>query len=300
MPRSSETPWRRRGTTPCWSTHTNFEADQDDKWSRLASENWDAPLVVTTNVQLYESLFHNRPGRCRKLHRIARSVIILDEAQVVPVDLLEPTLIALRELVRNYGCTVVLCTATQPAVISREGFEIGVPKPTEIVPDVPSLFSELRRTMIEPVRRIDDASLTGELASEEHVLCIVHRKRQARDLFANLIDRVDEADEGCFHLTTFMCAEHRTQVIHRIRKRLEDELPCRVISTSLIEAGVDVDFPVVYRALAGLDSIAQAAGRCNREGRRMIGRVVLFEPGSRATVVCPRVDPRRASGDTRA
>lgn len=258
--------------------HINFEAEEEDRWSRLASENWDAPLVVTTNVQLYESLFHNRPGRCRKLHQIARSVIILDEAQSLPVDLLEPTLMALRELVRNYRCTVVLCTATQPAVIVRDGFPIGVPRPTEIVPDVRGLFSGLDRTTITSVGTIDDASLASELAAEDQALCIVHSRRQARELFNALVDRLDDADAGCFHLSTLMCAEHRTEVIVRIRNRLKKGLPCRVVSTSLIEAGVDVDFPVVYRAIAGLDSIAQAAGRCNREGRCRSGRVIVFEP----------------------
>ncbi|MCC7390697.1 MAG: CRISPR-associated endonuclease Cas3'' [Phycisphaerales bacterium] len=264
--------------------HSSFEAlDEEDRWARLAAENWDSPLVVTTTVQLYESLFHNKPSRCRKLHNIANSVIVLDEAQAIPVNLLSPTLAALRELVRAYGCTVLLCTATQPALTRREGFHIGLPKPREIVPDVPALFDAMRRTRVEPVRSLGDEELAGELAEQRQVLCIVHTKRQARAVFESMCDRLGEpsdvplTERECFHLTTNMCAAHRLFVIRLIRRRLGRGLPCRVVSTSLIEAGVDVDFPVVYRAVAGLDSIAQAAGRCNREGKLPCGRVVVFE-----------------------
>jgi len=266
--------------------HWNAEpSDEEGRWSRFATENWEAPLVVTTNVQFFESLFHNKPSRCRKLHSIVRSVIVLDEAQAIPVGLLEPTLAALSELVRNYSCTVVLCTATQPALTRRDGFEIGLPPPREIVPDVPALFQTLRRVEIEPPRSLDNDSLASELAAQRQALCIVHTKSQAREVFELLRDHIGEpADSAlarlsCLHLTTDMCAAHRLLVIRLVRRRLRLGLPCRVVSTSLIEAGVDVDFPVVYRAMAGLDSIAQAAGRCNREGRlARHGRVVLFTP----------------------
>ncbi len=276
------------GENPVLEHHSTFEPRQEDKWSRLASENWDHPLIVTTTVQLYESLFANKPSRCRKLHRIAKSVIILDEAQSIPVTLLEPTLTALHELVRNYGCTIVLCTATQPAVVHREDFPIGLPEPTEIMPDVAGLFDALKRVTIEPIRPIDDEALADELAAEPQVLAIVYTKPQTLNLFDRVCDLVDEpsrksnsialSERTCFHLTTNMCAQHRSDVLKVIRKRLDDRNECRVISTSLIEAGVDIDFPVVYRALAGLDSIAQAAGRCNREGSLEHGRVVVYKP----------------------
>lgn len=260
--------------------HSNFEPDREDTWSRLASENWDAPLIVTTTVQLYESLFANRPSKCRKLHNLARSVIILDEAQSIPLDLLRPTLAALQELVRNYGCTVVLCTATQPAITERPGFAIGLTGVTEIVDDVQSLFASLQRTTIERPRPLDSDELVDELASLPSVLCIVSTKRESRSIFKRLRSRLDEdADHStCFHLSTDMCPRHRADTLDVIRARLKDKLPCHVISTNLIEAGVDIDFPVVYRAMAGLDSIAQAAGRCNREDKLpQLGRVVLFE-----------------------
>ncbi len=267
--------------------HSNFEPERDDHWSRLASENWDASIVVTTTVQLYESLFASKPGRCRKLHRLARSVIILDEAQSIPVRLLRPTLAALHELVRNYGCSVVLCTATQPAVGRRAGFHIGLPLEDnrEIVPDVAGLFAGLKRVEIEPVRDIGDQQLAAELAACESALCIVHTRAASREVFSMLCALCAEEDDrpltrrSCLHLSTDMCPEHRSLVLRLIRRRLRRGLPCRVVSTSLIEAGVDVDFPVVYRAIAGLDSIAQAAGRCNREGRLSAsGRVVVFRP----------------------
>lgn len=267
--------------------HSNFEPRKEDRWSRLASENWDAPIVVTTTVQLYESLFASRTSRCRKLHRLARSVIVLDEVQSIPVRLLRPTLAALHELVRNYGCSVVLCTATQPAVGMREDFPIGLPldRDREIVPDVSRVFAALKRVSVEPMRDIPDEQLAGELAGQRQVLCIVHTRQQCRELFQRMSELAGEdgdrplCDRSCLHLSTDMCPEHRSFVIRLIRRRLRLRLPCRVVSTSLIEAGVDVDFPVVYRALAGLDSIAQAAGRCNREGRMdQPGRVVVFKP----------------------
>lgn len=269
-------------------SNTPFEAAQtENQWSRLAAENWDAPVIVTTTVQLYESLFANTPSRCRKLHRIANSVIVLDEAQSIPVRLLRPTLAALQELVRNYGCSVVLCTATQPAVNLRDGFPIGLPlgPDREIIPDVPGLFTAMSRVRVEPPRTIPDEELAQELAGLPGVLCIVHTRRQCRELFLRMSAQVGEeqdlplAARCCLHLSTDMCPEHRSFVIRLIRRRLKHGLPCRVVSTSLIEAGVDVDFPVVYRAVAGLDSIAQAAGRCNREGKLPVpGRVVVFRP----------------------
>ncbi len=273
--------------------HSNFERSMDTKqptdieenyWDSLASENWDAPLIVTTNVQLFESLFANRSSRCRKLHRIANSVIILDEVQTLPVNLLRPTLAMLDELCRNYGCSVVLCSATQPAVTLREGFSIGLQDVREIIDDAPAMFSAMKRVAVERVGDIDDDTLALRLAKHDQVLCIVNTKQHAADLFRLL---TKEIRAGVFHLSTNMCARHRVAILRQVRSNLDDGVPCRVISTQLIEAGVDIDFPVVYRAMTGVDSIAQAAGRCNREGRESLGKVYVFD-----TNVDPRGDLR--------
>ena len=244
-----------------------------DRWRGLTAENWNAPVVVTTNVQFFESLFSNKPSRCRKVHNIARSVIVLDEAQAIPTEYLEPCLWALRELVEHYGCSVVLCTATQPAV-DDESLRTRLPDVREIIADPAKLYADLRRTEVTFAGRLTNAALAGRLDDLAQALCIVGTKAQARAVFDLLHER-----EGAFHLSTNMYPEHRRRVLDAIRRRLRENQPCRVISTSLIEAGVDVDFPVVYRAMAGLDSIAQAAGRCNREGRLDgMGRVVVYEP----------------------
>ena len=230
---------------------------------RLASENWDAPIVVTTAVQFFESLFADRSSRCRKLHNIAGSVIILDEAQMLPLNLLLPIMQAIKELAQNYRCSVVMCTATQPAVQAENGFYRGFENVREIAPKPTALFDKLRRTTVQHIGSQTDADLLAKLAEHLQMLVIVNNRRHARSLY-------DQAKhlEGTFHLTTLMCAKHRSQKLDEIRGRLKNGEPCRVIATSLIEAGVDVDFPLVMRAEAGLDSVAQAAGRCNREGKR--------------------------------
>ena len=230
---------------------------------RLASENWDAPIVVTTAVQFFESLFADRSSRCRKLHNIAGSVIILDEAQMLPLNLLLPIMQAIKELAQNYRCSVVMCTATQPAVQAENGFYRGFENVREIAPKPTALFDKLRRTSVQHIGTQTDADLLAKLGEHPQMLVIVNNRRHARSLY-------DQAKylEGTFHLTTLMCAKHRSQKLDEIRGRLKNGKPCRVIATSLIEAGVDVDFPLVMRAEAGLDSVAQAAGRCNREGKR--------------------------------
>jgi CRISPR-associated endonuclease/helicase Cas3 len=260
--------------------HSNLDPQRTSTRHKLATENWDAPLIVTTNVQLYESLFAADTNRCRKLHRLARSVIILDEAQTMPVDLLAPTLAALKELVAHYGCTVVLCTATQPALeYDSKAFPVGLPKPGPIIRDEHRLFSALKRTRIERLGRLSDRDLATRLLSERQVLCIVNTRPHAAKLYDLLGS--DRHTGDCFHLSTSMCAQHRREVLAIIRRRLAGGQPCRVISTQLIEAGVDIDLPVVYRAVAGFDSIAQAAGRCNREGRLAeLGRVYVFDAES--------------------
>ena len=248
--------------------HCNFkERDEPEEaaYNRrrgLAAENWDTPVVVTTNVQFFESLFSNKTSRCRKLHNIARSVIVLDEAQAIPTEYLEPCLAALRELVDHYGCSVVLCTATQPALDDKSNLRTALPKIQELVDNPAKLYEELCRTDVSFIGRITDDELAGRLEEEQQVLCIVSTKPQAKALFERL-----QKEEGVFHLSTNMYPQHRRRVLDSIRKRLKEKKSCRVVSTSLVEAGVDLDFPVVYRAMAGLDSIAQAAGRCNREGK---------------------------------
>lgn len=240
----------------------------------LAVENWDAPVVVTTNVQFFESLFSNKPSRCRKLHNIARSVIVLDEAQAIPTEYLEPCLAALQELVEHYGCSVVLCTATQPALDDKSNLRMALPEINEIVDAPDRLYSALRRTEVRFVGRKTDNELAALLGKEEQVLCIVSTKPHARKLYELL-----PVEKGIFHLSTNMYPQHRRRVLNDIKGRLEKNKSCKVISTSLVEAGVDLDFPVVYRAMAGLDSIAQAAGRCNREGKmKGLGKVYVFEP----------------------
>lgn len=237
---------------------------------RLAMEDWAAPVVVTTNVQLFESLFAARTSRVRKLHNIAGSIIVLDEAQTIPRHLLMPSIRMIDALTRHWGCTIVLCTATQPAL-----GKTGKPEPVhwldlegrELAPDPPDLARHLRRTTLHRAGPMDDAALVEALRSAPQGLVIVNSRKHALALF-----RAAQAAglEGLVHLTTRRCAADRQGALSKVRRRLDpdDPKPCRVIATSLIEAGVDVDFPAVWRAEAGLDQIVQAAGRCNREGRR--------------------------------
>ena len=248
---------------------------QSKEKRRLAMENWDAPIVVTTAVQFFESLFADRPARCRKLHNIASSVVILDEAQTLPLHLLRPCVALLDELALNYRASLVLCTATQPALLKSQGFRDGLENVRELAPVPRELYRKLRRVTVRHVGRLDDSVLVEHLLERKQVLCIVNNRRHARHLFEAIADA-----PGSYHLTTLMYARHRSRVLDEIRARLLAGLPCRLVCTSLIEAGVDIDFPTVLRAEAGLDSIAQAAGRCNREGRRPIGasEVLVFEP----------------------
>ncbi len=240
---------------------------------RLAMENWDFPIIVTTAVQFFESLFADRPSRCRKLHNIAGSVIILDEAQTLPLKLLRPCMTVIDELALNYRCSPVLCTATQPALQAPQ-FKGGLQGVRELAPNPPQLFQQLARVQIRQVGILSDEALQQQMAAREQVLCIVNNRRHARALYESIAGL-----EGARHLTTLMCARHRSEVRAEVRQRLRDGLPCRLVATSLIEAGVDVDFPCVLRAEAGLDSIAQAAGRCNREGKRALeaSEVLVFQ-----------------------
>jgi CRISPR-associated endonuclease/helicase Cas3 len=257
--------------------------------SRLACENWDAPLVVTTNVQLFESLFAARTSRCRKLHNIAGSVIVLDEAQLLPPEFLQPVLDTLNLLVSHYGCTLLLCTATQPVLTDAKRFDPrqnlrGLPTPVPLIDDEAGLYRSLDRVRFEWPADLQQtlplADLAGRMAAHDCVLVIVNTRKDAAEFVAAL----DAAGAGTtLHLSAAMCGQHRADTINEIRERLgarragTDTRPLRVVSTQLVEAGVDIDFPVVYRALAGLDSLAQAAGRCNREGQLADrGRLVVF------------------------
>lgn len=277
---------------------------QENIASRLACENWDVPLVVTTNVQLFESMFAARTSRCRKLHNLANSVIILDEAQQLPPQFLQPILDALNLLVAHYGATVVLCTATQPVLQSTWRFDAknnlrGLTDPTPIVDNTAALFDQLKRVELHlPAvwdERLPLSQLAQDIAAQDCALAIVDRKADARDLHALL-------SEDAIHLSTFMCGAHRSDAIAQIKQRLAarrhgaDMRPLHVVSTQLVEAGVDLDFPVVYRAVAGLDSIAQAAGRCNREGLIERGQVFVFVPPKEA----PAGHLRKAAQATRS
>ena len=249
--------------------HSNFDPAKETQTSRLASENWDAPVIVTTTVQFFESLHACKSSRCRKLHNIADSVVILDEVQLLPTTLLKPCSEALRQLAERYGTTIVLSTATQPGLPGLDGVR-------EMIPPALNLYARLRRTRCEfpddMSRRRTWEEIADELASFRQVLCVVNTRRDCRDLF-------DRMPQGTIHLSASMCGEHRSRVIAHIKERLARGEDIRVVSTQLVEAGVDIDFPVVYRAFTGLSSIAQSAGRCNREGRLDgLGRVVVFMP----------------------
>lgn len=269
--------------------HSNLEVgeNQETAKTRLATENWDAPLIVTTNVQLFESLFAAKTSRCRKIHNIADSVIILDEAQQIPREFQKPITDMMRVLARDYGVTFVLCTATQPELgkevdsFGRTLLE-GLPDIHEIVVDKTALAEKLRRVNIKlPFKDAPKQNwqqIADEIAERDCVLAVVNTRKHARKLFAAL-----PSDGIKLHLSANMCPVHRAEVVALIRRYLrfyrngELNKPLWVVSTQLIEAGVDLDFPVVYRAMAGLDSIAQAAGRCNREGKLPgLGEVVVF------------------------
>jgi CRISPR-associated endonuclease/helicase Cas3 len=258
--------------------HSSIDETRHNSWEqrdklRLAMEDWAAPVVVTTNVQFFESLFANRPSHCRKLHNLAKSVIILDEAQTLPLTLLRPCLAALDELAKHYGATIILCTATQPALDKSEFKHGGLAlKGRELAPDPTVLARRLKRVQISTGHTLDDDQLVAALMAHEQALVIVNSRKHALCLY----QMAKQAGlRGIIHLTTRQHACHRRHILAEVRQTLKDEKPCRLIATSLIEAGVDVDFPRVWRAEAGLDQIAQAAGRCNREGKRSVEESVV-------------------------
>lgn len=275
---------------------------------RRQAENWEAPLVLTTSVQLLESLHANRPGPCRKLHRLAGAVVLFDEVQTLPSQLAVGTLATLSHLAQRFGASVVFSTATQPAFHHLDGSvrrwsTVGW-RPKPLVPAELGLFGRLDRVEVEArlgdwsaASRLPWTQLAEELSGERQALCIVNLKRHAREL-AGLLKA--EGVEGLFHLSTAMCPAHRQVVLDRVRLRLQEKRPCRLISTQCVEAGVDVDFPVVYRAFAPLDAIAQAAGRCNRNGTlEERGRLVVFLADEPEKSAYPSRDYLRAADVTR-
>ena len=259
--------------------HAQAEAPESDdleaeeQHRALASENWDAPVIVTTAVQFFESLYANRASRCRKLHNIANSVIVFDEAQMIPIAHLLPCVAAIGTLVSGFHCSVVLCTATQPFITDLLAQYAPHYQVREICSKGEALFQQLKKVKYAFTGKKTIAALKEELAKQKQVLCIVNTRKTAKELYDAL------PQEGTFHLSTLMCPVHRHRTLQTIRERLRKKEVCRVVSTSLVEAGADLDFPRVFRELAGLDSVLQPAGRCNREGKRPVSEshVVVFE-----------------------
>ena len=273
----------------------SIDDDEDLRRLRRVTRNWDAPVIVTTAVQFFESLFAARKRRCAKLHNLSRAVIVIDEAQTMPRKLLRPCLAAITELTRSYGATVVLSTATQPVLTRKAGLTVdeALESVRELAPEPKRLYAALRRTRVTDVGPMNDAALADRIARAPQVLAIVNNRRHARSLY----DAVSGLPGAC-HLSTAMTPQHRRHVLAGVRARLNDRLPVRLISTSLVEAGVDVDFPLVLRAAAGIDSIAQAAGRCNREGRLdRLGEVVVFTPTSEGAAPPEEVAQMAAIGE---
>lgn len=257
--------------------HCNVEYKETEELNpmQLAIENWDKPIVVTTNVQFFESLFGNKSSKCRKLHNIANSVVILDEAQMIPMDYMIPCISAMQELTNNYGTSIVLCTATQPALDTYfdKNNEIQ-----ELCPRKENQFQFFERVSYERLGSIQKETLLGRLKEESTTLCIVNTKKLAQDLYKEM------KGDGVYHLSTSMYPSHRKRILQQIRTRLNEinngeKKRCILISTSLVEAGVDLDFEHVYRQIAGIDSMIQAAGRCNREGKRAknTSKVYIFD-----------------------
>lgn len=266
LPHYSEAPYQLKDES---------DMDETDLKRVLAAENWNTPIVVTTAVQFFESLYSNKTSRCRKLHNIANSVIVFDEAQTLPVPYLRPCIRAITELVERYGSTAVLCTATQPELqpLFDESFNSGSVQIPEISPFTNDDRDSFRRVTIKRIGDVALDALADQLGNHEQVLCVVNTRKKAQYLY----DRLAQDDaEGSFCLTTLQCAADRQRLLSGIRNRLDGGKTCRVVSTSLIEAGVDIDFPTAYREETGLDSIIQTAGRCNREGHHSASESMVY------------------------
>lgn len=249
--------------------HSNIDYTTSEELlpMQLASENWDKPVIVTTNVQFFESLFANKSSKCRKLHNIANSVIIFDEAQMFPIAHLKPCLLMLEELMANYRSSIILCTATQPAFTDLFQREWNI---TELCPRIEEQFDFFRRAQFEDIGAIAENDMINYLQGEHQVLCILNTRKRAQSLYRQI------AGDGVFHLSTTMYPKHRRKVLEQVRSRLKKNERCILISTSLVEAGVDLDFKTVYRQIAGVDSMIQAAGRCNRNGDRPLQESYVY------------------------
>ncbi len=261
--------------------HSNIDADEETDRNRQACENWDAPVIVTTSVQLFETLYADDKRRCRKLHRLDRSIIFLDEVQTFPEHLLRPIHSALDLLTRQFGASVVHSTATQPRLMLLSKKDQASPETArEVVPDYarhfPVIANRFRMEVLGDVNTpVPLAELAVEVGKHDRILAIVHRRQEAEELARAL-------GSECLHLSARMCAEHRSSVLAEVRRRLERDERCQLVATQLVEAGVDLDFPVVFRALAGLETLAQAAGRCNREMKLAApGRFLVFRAPSK-------------------
>lgn len=273
------------------SMATGLEPKADDdqdphSQARLFSENWDAPVIITSTVQFLESLFTNRPGRARKLHNIANSVVLMDEVQTLPLPLMTPTLASLAYLSQRYHSSILMATATQPAFklfettlkeVSQQEWD-----PHEVIIDPPGLFARVSRYRVETRYNAQSwDSIADDLVTVPQSLVVVNLKRHAQELGSRLMGRLPDND--VYHLSTNMCPKHRTNVLRQIKDLLALKMPCRLVATQCVEAGVDIDFPVVFRAWGPMDSLAQVAGRCNREGSMPEGgRFVIFTPQDEA------------------
>lgn len=247
----------------CSSSNLGYSSEK----LKYASENWDVPIIVTTNVQFFESLFANKSSRCRKIHNISDSIVIIDEAQMMPTKFLKPTINTLIELVNNYNTSVVLTTATKPEFPDS----ILKQKPKEIIDEPQKLYDALKRVKVNYIDKLSDDKLIETIDKLERALVVVNTRKHAEKLYGNA------NKDNLFHLSADMCPAHRSELLKKIKENLKNGEPCKIISTQLIECGVDISLPVVYRSLSGIDSIAQAAGRCNREGEVDLGQVYVFE-----------------------
>ncbi|MFP4647484.1 MAG: CRISPR-associated helicase Cas3', partial [Candidatus Acetothermia bacterium] len=261
-------------------------SEEYSRWWELAAENWDAPIVVTTSVQFFDSLYANKPAKCRKLHNVANSVVVLDEVQTLPEGRLEPILAGLKELVENYNTTVVFSTATQPAFSSKFKESINdrldLSEVEEIIEEPQELFSRLKRVRYntggekEAIQNLSWEEVATRMAGEKQAMAVTNTREDARRLYEEL--QAKSKSEGLFHLSSNLCGAHRREVLSEVKKKLSSGKDCLLATTQVVEAGVDIDFPTVLRAVGPLDRIVQAAGRCNREGRLKRGEVTIFEP----------------------
>jgi len=260
--------------------HSNFNYESDtEKESKikLATENWDMPVIVTTSVQFFESIFASRTSKARKLHNIANSIIIFDEVQTLPPGYLSSIMQIMKQLVKNYNSSIVFSTATQPAFKNRDGFN-GIQDIKELAPEPEKTYQKLNRVKYNFAylnKKMSWSEVADKMLEKSQALAVVNTRDDARELFSILKKR---NRNNIFHLSTYMCAAHRKKVLAEVKEKLSNNESCYLVSTQLIEAGVDIDFPLVLRAISPLDSIVQAAGRCNREGSLETGEVIIFAP----------------------